>query len=188
MKKINSFNKSKLPFIAILGALTLSLLFFGCAKEIPHKDYIRLHIRADSNDEEAQAVKLKVRDAIVAHLTLLSRGVSSREEMKALILNELPNVERIANDTLKENGYDYSSTAYLGVENFPEKSYGDLTLEEGEYEALIVALGSGKGNNWWCVAYPPLCFIAAEDNGDDEIKYRSVIADFFKNLGKGGEK
>lgn len=182
--------KSRLKplFIAIFGILALSLLFFGCAKEIPHKEYIRLHIRADSNDEEAQEVKLKVRDAIVAHLTILSKSVSSREEMKRLIESDLETLRKIADNTLKENGFDYSSVAYLGVEEFPEKSYGDLTLEEGEYEALIVALGSGKGNNWWCVAYPPLCFIAAEDNGSDEITYRSIVADFFKNLGKGENK
>ena len=178
--------KNGLIFIAIAATLLLSLSLFACSKEIPHQDYIRLHIRADGNDDSSQEVKLKVRDAIVAHLTVLSRNVSNREEMKTLLIDELPVLEKIANETLEENGFGYSSAAYLGIEEFPEKSYGDLTLEAGEYEALVIELGSGKGNNWWCVAYPPLCFIAAEDNGSDEIKYRSIIADFFKNL-KGGE-
>ena len=180
-KHLNDSSKTLLKICFFSLTLTL-LLFCGCNKTIPHSDYIRFHVRADSNESEAQEVKLKVRDAVVAYLTVEAKGVGSRDEMKRKILENIPKIEEIANGVLKENGFTYLSTARLAVESFPEKSYGDLTLEKGDYEALIIELGSGKGNNWWCVAYPPLCFIAAEDNGTDGVEYRSIIADFFKNL------
>ena len=182
MKKFDNSSKS-LVFTALISffVLLFALCFAGCAKEIPHSEYIRLHVRADSNEQDAQEVKLKVRDAVVSYLTVKANGVSGREEMKTLILSELDEIEEIADAVLTENGKEYRSKAYLAIEDFPEKSYGDLTLESGEYEALILSLGSGEGDNWWCVAYPPLCFIAAEEGGDG-VEYRSLIADFFKNL------
>ena len=171
---------------ALCLLLLLSCLLFlwaGCTREIPHAEYIRLHVRADSNESEAQELKLKVRDAVVAYLTIQAKRVTDRDEMERLIQKELPHITEIADEVLQEEGAPYRAVARLAVENFPERSYGDLVLEEGEYQALILELGSGKGDNWWCVAYPPLCFIAAEENGDDEIRYRSYIADFFKSLG-----
>ncbi|MBO7390523.1 MAG: stage II sporulation protein R, partial [Clostridia bacterium] len=77
-------------------------------------------------------------------------------------------------------GYDYGCRVRLGRESFPTRTYGDLTLKEGVYDAVIVELGSGEGKNWWCVAYPPLCFIAAEETGKEEVEYRSWIADLFR--------
>ncbi len=172
-------------FAFIFGLIVLCLLAFtACSSEINKEDYIRIHIRADSNESDAQAVKLLVRDEVVAYLTKEAENISSKEEMRHLILDKLDYLSELANNVLQQNGFSYKAQARFGMESFPTRSYGELTLPDGEYEALIIELGTGKGDNWWCVAYPPLCFIASEDKGTDKIEYKSIIKDFFDGLNK----
>ena len=125
--------RTKSLSICFFSLVLIALCLCGCSKAIPHSEYIRLHIRADSNDECDQEVKLKVRDAVVSYLTVKSKTVNDREEMKELLRSDLGNIESIANGVLAENGFNYVSTAKLCVEEFPEKSYGELTLEAGDY-------------------------------------------------------
>ena len=163
----------------IVSAVSATLLLISCDR--PQKsDYIRIHVRANSDSEEDQTVKLAVRDAIVQYFAPLSAGVQSKAEMWRLLKSKKEEIAKVANDTLRSCGYEYDSRIRLGSETFPTKTYGDLTLEAGEYDAVIVELGSGKGKNWWCVAYPPLCFIAAEETGKEEVEYRSWIAELFR--------
>lgn len=164
--------------LILLAALAAVAVLAGCKDA--KSDYLRLHIRANGNSAEEQAVKLEVRDAVVAYLSPLAKVVGSKAEMKALLTDKLDEVEQIADDVLGQNGYDYRAHAYLSYERFPRKSYGDLTLEEGYYDAVVVELGSGQGDNWWCVAFPPLCFVAAEDVDGDEVIFRSAIAEWFR--------
>ncbi len=171
-----------LTFISII--LLAVLLLTGCEKEINKEDYIRIHIRADSNEEEAQSVKLLVRDEIVGYLSGKADGINSKEEMLKIIESELETIKVKADAVLRQNGFDYTCRVNIRREDFPTKTYGDLTLPSGNYLSLIIELGSGLGNNWWCVAYPPLCFIASEDVEGDKVEYRSKIAEFFKNLGR----
>lgn len=168
--------------LAILILLSVLFALCGCQKQINTEDYIRLHIRADSDSNEAQSVKLAVRDEIVGYLSLKSNSVNSRDEMLRFLNAEIPAIEERANIVLKEAGFEYTCKASLKREVFPTKSYGDLTLPEGDYLALILELGSGEGQNWWCVAYPPLCFVATEDTDGDKVEYRSIIAEFFNKL------
>ena len=165
--------------LLIVSAVSATLLLISCNKA-PEGDYIRIHVRANSDDEEDQTVKLAVRDAIVQYFAPLSAGVDSKEEMWKLLRSKKQEIQKVANDTLLSCGYDYGSRVTLGREAFPTKNYGDLTLKAGEYDAVIVELGTGKGKNWWCVAYPPLCFIAAEETGKEEVEYRSWIAELFR--------
>lgn len=175
----------KILIITILSIILLTVLMLvGCEKQINTEDYIRIHIRADSNEEEAQSVKLLVRDEIVGYLSGKADGVQSREQMLEIIKSELDIIKIKADSVLRQNGFDYTCRVSIRREDFPTKTYGDLTLPEGNYLALIVELGSGEGNNWWCVAYPPLCFVASEDIEGDKVEYRSKIAEFFKNLGR----
>lgn len=139
--------------------------------------YLRIHVRADSNDEAAQAVKYLVRDAIVEQLTPLVAEYESKAEALAGIRSHLRDVERTADRVLQDNGFTYGATATLAVENFPTRVYGEYTLPSGEYSALIVRLGSGKGDNWWCVVYPPLCFTAPTGQN---IVYKSKIAEIIR--------
>ena len=165
----------------IVFAVSATLLLISCAPVQSKNDYIRIHVRANSDSDEDQSVKLAVRDVIVQYVSPLAVGIESREEMWALLKSKKNEIKKRAEDTLISCGYDYGCRVTLGRETFPTRSYGDLTLEEGEYDAVIVELGSGEGKNWWCVAYPPLCFIAAEETGKEEVEYRSWIADLFRN-------
>ncbi|MBP5404450.1 MAG: stage II sporulation protein R [Clostridia bacterium] len=168
-------------FLLILFAVCGTLLLTSCAPSAKGtEDYIRIHVRANSDTTEDQTVKLAVRDALVQYLTPLALRVKSRDEMWALMEEKKAEMKKVADDTLYSCGYPYLSAVSLRSERFPTRTYGDLTLEEGVYDAVIVELGSGEGQNWWCVAYPPLCFIAAEETGTEEVIYRSWIAELFK--------
>lgn len=118
---------------------------------------IRLHIIADSDDADAQNVKLMVRDAIISEVGERLSGTDISES-RADIVNNLEEIERIADRTLRENGFTYTSHAEYGKFYFPRKQYDGITLPEGEYYGVRVLLGSGGGQNWWCVMYPPMCF------------------------------
>jgi len=177
MKKSLQTYIGGIVFALVLAAL-VALVAAGCTRA--KEDYLRLHIRANGNSAEEQALKLQVRDAVVAYLTPIAKGVQSKREMQSLMAAKLDEVERIADDVIAQNGYDYASHAYISYEEFPQKTYGDVTLEAGYYDAVIVELGSGKGDNWWCVAFPPLCFVAAEDVEGDEVIFRSAIAEWFR--------
>lgn len=144
-------------------------------------EYLRVHIRADSNEKEAQEVKYKVRDEVTAYLTpLVAKYQTKAEAVKGISL-KLQAIARVAESTLRENGFSYGATAEIRQEVFPTRVYGDFVLESGEYTALIIELGSGKGDNWWCVVYPPLCFTAPKGQN---IVYKSKILEIiqkFKN-------
>ena len=164
----------------IVFAVSATLLLISCSPVKKNADYIRIHIRANSDSAEDQSVKLAVRDVIVQCISPLAIDVDSKEEMWTLLKSKKGEIQQRAEDTLVSCGYDYGCRVRFGRESFPTRTYGDLTLEEGEYDAVIVELGTGEGKNWWCVAYPPLCFIAAEETGKEEIEYRSWIADLFR--------
>ena len=142
--------------------------------------YLRLHVRANSDSAADQAVKYEVKEAIVEYLTPIVAFTESKEEAVAALEAALPGIERTANAVLAENGFAYLSRAEIRAEEFPTRVYDGVTLGAGVYDALIVELGSGKGANWWCVVYPPLCF--AGETGAN-VQYRSriweIIHDFF---------
>lgn len=123
---------------------------------------IRLHIIADSDDEVDQQVKLEVRDAVLKNVGD-KLSVSDEEECKTEIVNNLNEIEEIANNVLAEKGFDYKAHAEYGKFQFPEKTYKSMTLPAGEYYGVRIVLGSGSGHNWWCVMYPPLCFKEGEE-------------------------
>ena len=126
-------------------------------KEIAKK-ILRFHVLANSDVEEDQELKLKVRDAIGAYLSEPLKEAKSLEECKALVSKELPQIVAVADEIIAEAGYSYMTTAQIKVTDFPEKTYGDYTFPAGEYEALEVTIGAGEGHNWWCVMYPNMCF------------------------------
>ncbi len=143
-------------------------------------EYLRIHIRADSNDEAAQAVKYEVRDCVVEYLTPLVAEYESKREAMRGIEKRLSEVERVATKVLRERGFSYSAKAALKKEEFPTRVYGEYVLPAGEYSALILSLGSGKGDNWWCVVYPPLCFTGQTTNVIYKSKIREIIENFYK--------
>ena len=164
-----------LLFIIILTAAVCARPEDGTAAA-----YLRLHVRANSDSAADQAVKYEVKEAIVEYLTPVAASAESKEEAVAALEAALPGIKRTANAVLAENGFAYLSRAEIRAEEFPTRVYDGVTLEAGVYDALIVELGSGKGANWWCVVYPPLCF--AGETGAN-VQYRSriweIIHDFF---------
>lgn len=120
---------------------------------------IRLHVLANSDSPEDQQLKLKVRDAILAYLSPQLEQAGSSDSARSIILNNKDKLVEIAQQVIKENGADYSAQLEMGMFDFPIKSYGDLILPAGKYEAVRILIGAAQGKNWWCVLFPPLCFI-----------------------------
>lgn len=151
----------------------------GCAHTNPDEGYmlIRIHIRADSNSAADQGVKLKVRDAVTAYLEA-ELDVDDYASAYAGIEKRLDAVKALADGVLEREGFPYRARVRLNNELFPARSYGGLVVESGYYDALIIELGSGQGDNWWCVIYPPLCFLEAESAGG--VVYRSKIAELWE--------
>lgn len=143
-------------------------------------EYLRIHIRANSNSEIDQNVKYKVKAAVVDALTPELYGVKNKEEAMEVIYENLSMIDEVSERVLESNGFYYGAKARLCEEEFPTRTYGELTLSSGVYDALIVDLGSGEGDNWWCVVFPPLCFVA--DGEGEEVTYRSIIAEWFRKL------
>ena len=163
--------------LAIVLVLNLCILSTACADTKPNeRELIRLHIRADSNLDAAQSVKLKVRDAVVAYLERESLGSNFDEAYRSLAAR-LSELKQIADKVLKEYGFGYTAKATLRNEYFPTRSYGDLIFESGFYDALIIELGSGNGDNWWCVIYPPLCYLESTYGGG--ITFKSKIKELW---------
>ena len=142
-------------------------------------EYLRIHIRADSNENEAQAVKYRVRDRLVEHLTPMVAECQTKAQAMDGIAGRLEKLSAVAEEVLQEYGFDYGATAELTTETFPTRVYDGYTLPAGEYTALIVRLGRGTGDNWWCVVYPPLCFAATDTNVVYKSKIKEIIDRFY---------
>lgn len=133
-------------------------------------DIIRLHIPANSNSPEDQRVKLAVRDAVIDRFggMLKTAGAESPEEVCAFLEAHLEDIRLCAENTARAAGYSGPVTAEFGLLHLPEKTYGRVTLPAGEYRGLRITLGTGEGQNWWCVLYPELCLTLL--TGEDETK------------------
>ncbi len=169
MKKIG------ISFI-ILAIISLTVIV-GATDSHNDVEYLRIHIRANSNSEEDQSVKYRVKSAVVEYLTPFIAECETKAEAISLLQEKKGELEDIADKALKSNGFSYKSRVVVRKENFPTRVYGDFTLEEGVYDAIIVELGEAKGDNWWCVVYPPLCFTGSK-NVNYKSKIQEIINDF----------
>lgn len=156
--------------ICAIAAASFALTGCGQAAEDP----IRIHIRANSNTAADQSVKLLVRDNVVSYLTPKLENAADKSDAYEIISGSLTKINGIAKEVLNKNGFSYGATVRLNNEYFPARSYDGVVFDSGWYDALIVELGTGEGDNWWCVAYPPLCFY-----GNDSVEYTSLIKEWF---------
>jgi stage II sporulation protein R len=143
--------------ILVCAALMCGILYTKAAwlqHDISEK-VLRFHVLANSDDEADQNLKLAVRDAVGSYMQKKLAGVDDLEECEQIVNGNLDQIREVAAETIAQNGYDYDVTAELEYTSFPVKSY---TFPAGEYEALRVVIGEGKGHNWWCVMYPNMCF------------------------------
>lgn len=162
----------------VIGIIVLSGIGLIFNQAQPVKEYLRIHVRANSNVEVDQSVKFLVKDKVVDFLTPYIADCKTKEQATAMLNSNLDSLKAVCDKVLKESGFNYFSKVSIKREEFPFRSYNGVDLEQGFYDALIIELGSGTGDNWWCVVYPPLCFV-----GQGEYVYRSkikdVINDFF---------
>ena len=142
---------------------------------------IRFHVIANSDDKIDQELKLKVRDSILKYISPKLKNGKNIEECRQIIKTEDANIKKISEKIIKEKGFKYSVSTALSQEYFPVKTYGNITLPQGEYEAYRVIIGTGTGQNWWCVMFPPLCFVDITKGNvsyeKTEKEMKSVLSD-----------
>ncbi|HCJ08022.1 MAG: stage II sporulation protein R [Lachnospiraceae bacterium] len=147
----------------------------GIDEGTPYSGILRFHVRANSDTEEDQALKMAVKEDVVTMLKPLLEECADVSESKQVIVANLQNIYTTAVNTITEQGYDYPAKVYVTEEEFPAKTYGDLTFPAGKYQALRVDIGKAEGQNWWCVMFPPLCFVdestaVVDANGKEMLK------------------
>ena len=211
--------KKKLNFIFILTILVfiyIALLSFNYSKAVSSNlsdSVFRLHIIANSDSSADQELKLKVRDNIINYMNTLTSSSSDKKDVISMVNNHLDSFKEIALNTIKENGYNYDVNIEIGNFHFPTKSYGDISFPAGNYNALKIEIGDAIGQNWWCVLFPPLCFVNSstgvvpddskntlkeninsesyeiisegnKSNNTSDIKIKFKIIEFFNNFRK----
>ncbi len=159
--------------LTAVAAIAATVIFVGykAPQSGANTDYLRIHVRANSNSAEDQKVKYEVKDEVVKFITPYVKECVTKEAAVEVMEGLLPDIEKVCERELLKRGYNYGARASVRAEKFPTRVYDDLTLEEGVYDALIVELGEGTGDNWWCVIYPPLCFTSASA----DVEYRSIV-------------
>ena len=189
MKKILNYMKnSKLRKLSLLAFL-LFLYIFICAQNYVFavsnnlsEAVFRLHVIANSDSEEDQKLKLKVRDSLLNYMNNICSNCSTKAEAISIVNKHQQEFQQIAENTISENGYDYPVKINIGNFYFPTKNYGDISLPAGFYDALRVEIGKAKGKNWWCVMFPSLCFIdvssgivneEAKENLEENLEHES---------------
>lgn len=168
MKKMSDEKKCVLCLaLVILMGFILFYTYIGDSQN-QYEGIVRLHVLANSDTVEDQALKLKVRDAVIEYMEKQD-DLNSAGEAREYLSENLNRLEKIAEGVIASEGYDYSARADLGVRYIPEKAYGGNTFPAGNYEALNITIGRGEGENWWCVLFPPLCLLEEGTATDDEV-------------------
>ena len=204
----------KLKMISILTFLIViysGICAFSYAKNVSldiSESVFRLHVIANSDSKEDQDLKYKVRDSLLEYMNNICKNCSSKEEAISLVEKNKENFKKIAEDTIKSEGYSYTVNINVGNFEFPTKTYGDISLPAGFYDALRVEIGKAKGQNWWCVMFPPLCFVdissgivpdesketmkenlsneeyaLISDDSNTQIQFKFKLLEFFTNSG-----
>ena len=215
MKNILKFIKNPKVRNLSLLLLLLFLYVFICAENYVSavsnnlsQAVFRLHVLANSDSDEDQTLKLKVRDGLLDYMNTICSNCSTKDEAISIATNHQNDFQQIAENIIKSNGYSYPVKINIGNFYFPTKNYGDISLPAGPYDALRVEIGEAKGKNWWCVMFPSLCFIDVssgivdteakqnlEQNLDDEsynlisdknnsdIQFKFKLIEFFAEKG-----
>ncbi|MDR1003226.1 MAG: stage II sporulation protein R [Oscillospiraceae bacterium] len=179
----------KIEAALLMGLIFTALLSFFATNnqcEEIRGSVLRLHILANSDSEEDQSLKLKVRDRLLAETEELFSGAESKEEAIALAEKSVALLTLAAEDEIRKQGYNYGVTVKIAPSYFNTRTYGDVTLPAGEYEAVKVEIGSAKGQNWWCVMFPGMCLPAA--SGSETKEMSQVLSDEQVNLISGDYK
>ena len=201
-------------YIILILVLFLFLIFsaYSYASTVNENlsdNVFRLHVIANSDSKEDQDLKYKVRDKLIEYMKSITSNIENKEEVINIAYNNIENFQKIAEQVIKENGFNYPVKVEIGNFSFPTKTYGDISFPSGFYDALKVEIGNASGQNWWCVMFPPLCFvdvtsgvvpesskenletnlgqeeydIISNNNESDVIEFKFKIVEFFEDLG-----
>ena len=171
MRKIND-ERIRIPVLMFCIMLSFMIIFVSEgfeAADTVRNECLRLHVLADTDSEADQAVKLKVRDAILEETEELLFSCDSAGEAVSKVSEKTAEIKAVAERVLKENGFDYGAEVFIEQEYFGTRQYEDVSLPAGRYTALRVVLGKGEGHNWWCVMFPPLCLPAVTAEAEDSV-------------------
>lgn len=211
---LNNFKNSKIGIILILSLLlflytiTCAFSYVEAVSNDISSSVFRLHVIANSDSDEDQALKYKVRDSLLNYMNNICKDCSSKEEAIIIVTEHQDEFKQVALETIKNEGYSYDVKIEIGNFEFPTKQYGDISLPAGFYDALKVEIGKAKGKNWWCVMFPSLCFVDVSsgivpeeskedlqnvlsdeeyaiisDNTNPDIKLKFKLLEFFTNSG-----
>lgn len=213
MKRVinNVFFKRFLILIFLLFIYTIicAVSYVNAVSSNIESSVFRLHVIANSDSKEDQDLKYIVRDNILTYINEISKNASTKEEVIEIARNNIDTIKQIAQETVYENGYNYSVNIKIGNFAFPTKQYGDISLPAGFYDALRVEIGSASGQNWWCVMFPPLCFVdvssgvvpeeskevlqenlsyeeynlLSENQNNSDMNFKFKIVELFQNIG-----
>lgn len=157
-----------------LSVMILWSAWSGSVMNSIQTNMTRLHVIADSDTAEAQALKLKVRDRVLETATVLTSECKTSDEAREVIVQNLSRIQDEASNVVKDNGYDLPVRTQLDTEYYPIRHYDTFSLPSGDYTSLKVIIGEGKGKNWWCVLFPPLCIAAAEGTASEYAEYTGL--------------
>ncbi len=163
--------------IFVICILVLGGFFFLKVDEevlIPN-DAIRFRVIANSDDEQDQAIKELVSREVQKQISTSLERAETVEDARQILKEKVPVFRETVEQTLSEHAIDTSFQVHYGLNHFPEKIYKGVTYKEGEYESLVVTLGEGLGKNWWCVLFPPICLLEADETNSEEVEYKFFI-------------
>lgn len=147
--------------------------------EIPN-EAIRIRVIGNSNSDYDQEKKQEIRKEVQLYMQNLLKDAKTTEEARTIINNNLNNLNKNIDTYLTQINYDKDYTINFGLNYFPEKEYKGIKYKEGLYESLLITLGEGKGNNWWCVLFPPICLLEAEESETNEVEYKSFVKELIE--------
>ena len=162
--------------LTVVLTIIFAFILGGCNFN-NNESYLRIHIRANSNSHTDQTIKYEIKNLCVEYLSEYVPECESKDEVITMLNTQKQPLKAIIDEFLSRKGFEYDCNISINNEFFPTRSYGDLTLEEDYYDALIINLGSGTGDNWWCVVYPPLCF-----NTNSNVVYKSKIKELIESI------
>lgn len=174
--------KKIIPIILIL-VMFISKNFVNGQVLIPD-EAIRMRILANSNSIYDQSIKQKVSNNLQSELYNLLKNTSDISAARNLILSNMKNIDNNVNTTLKKENYNLGYKVDYGYHEFPAKEYKGVVYKAGNYESLLVTLGSGKGDNWWCVLFPPLCLLEAKESKKSDVEYKSFVLELINKIFK----
>ena len=196
-----------LLIVSVLFLLLSAYSYVNAVSNNLANSVFRLHVIANSDSKEDQDLKYKVRDSILEYINDLAVNCSSKDEVIFLATEKQDELYDIAKKVIEENGFDYDVNISIGNFEFPTKTYGDISFPAGNYDALRVEIGEAVGQNWWCVMFPPLCFVDVtsgivpnesketikenlneeeynliSDTESPDIKFKFSLIEFFKGI------